>query len=130
LVSPEFALSQYEDVSYPLERCTIYDAGSRSFDIPEYMHDVLDYWEQMKKLAERGFTLFEAMKERWPEAGWESFDQFSEERIREWHGLDDSFLVQLHRAYRSRWDERFIKTSKANKPLIELCNRRIEQLSK
>jgi hypothetical protein len=130
LVSPEFALSQYEDVAYPLERCTIYDAGSRSFDIPEYTHDVLDYWGQMKKLAERGFTLYDAMKERWPEADWESFDQFSAERTKEWQGLDGQLLVQLHGAFTSRWDDRFIKTSKTNKPLIELCNRRIEQLSK
>ena len=128
LVAPEFALSQYEDVAYPLERCTIYDAGSRSFDVPEYMHDVLDYWGQMKKLAERGLTLYEGMKERWPETGWEDFQQFSEDRAREWQGVDESFLVQIHGAFKSRWDDRFVKTAKTNKPLVELCNKRIERL--
>lgn len=130
LLAPEFALSQYEDVAYPLERCTIYDAGSRSFDVPEYMHDVLDYWGQMKKLAERGFTLYEAMKERWPETGWEDLDRFLEDRNREWRGVDEHLLTQLHGAFKGRWDDRFIKTSKTNKPLIELCNKRIEQISK
>jgi len=128
LVAPEFALSQYEDVAYPLERCTIYDAGSRSFDVPEYLHDVLDYWEQMKKLAERGLTLYEAMKERWPETGWEDFRKFSEDRNQEWRGVEESFLIQLHGAFKSRWDDRFVKTAKTNKPLLELCNRRIERL--
>jgi hypothetical protein len=130
LVTPEFALSQYEDVAYPLERCAIYDAGSRSFDIPEYIHDVSDYWEQMKKLGERGLTLYDAMKERWPETGWENFDDFSELKSKEWCGVEELFLRKLHGAYKNRWDDKFLKMSKTNKPLIELCNRRISQLGR
>jgi len=129
LVSPEFALSQYEDVAYPIERCTIYDAGSRSFDIPEYLHDVVDYWEQTKKLAERGLTLYDVMKERWPEKGWENLDEFLEKQREEWRGVDESFLSKLHKAFKNRWDERFVKMAKTNKALIELCNRRLAELN-
>ncbi|RIL10930.1 MAG: hypothetical protein DCC75_03355, partial [Proteobacteria bacterium] len=46
LLAPEFVKSQYEDPAYPLERCTIYDAGSRAFDLVEYFHDVKEYWQE------------------------------------------------------------------------------------
>ena len=43
--------------------------------------------------------------------------------------MDEPFLRELHGAYKNRWDDKFLKMSKTNKPLIELCNRRISQLS-
>jgi hypothetical protein len=94
------------------------------------MDDVVDYWEQVKKLGERGLTLHDAMKERWPETGWDNFEEFSKQKSKEWHGVDEQFLKELHGAFKSRWDEKFIKMSKTNKPLIELCNRRISELSR
>ena len=36
LMAPEFIASQYAKPSYAIERCTIYDAGSRAFWLPEY----------------------------------------------------------------------------------------------
>jgi hypothetical protein len=130
LVTPEFALSQYEDISYPIERCTIYDAGSRSFDIQEYLHDVIDYWAQMKKVAERGFTLYEAMKERWPDDDWGDFEALSEQKGKEWPGVDKLFMLQLHKACTERWNAKFVEAAKSNKALIELCIKRIAQLNR
>lgn len=66
-MAPEFIESQYDNPAYPLERCTIYDAGSRAFWIPEYLEDVQEYWEQTLKLAENGMTFAELLKERFPE---------------------------------------------------------------
>lgn len=51
LLSPEFAASQRENVAFPLERCVIYDAGSRAFDVPTYVEDVLGYWRGTRRLA-------------------------------------------------------------------------------
>jgi hypothetical protein len=130
LVTPEFALSQYEDVAYPIERCAIYDAGSRSFDITEYLHDVIDYWAQMKKTAERGFTLHEAMKERWRDNGWEDFDALTEQKSKEWPGVDKLFMLQLHKACTERWNPKFVEMAKSNKALIELCIKRIAELNR
>jgi hypothetical protein len=130
LVAPEFALSQYEDVAYPIERCAIYDAGSRSFDITEYLHDVIDYWAQMKKLAERGFTLYEAMKERWRDNEWEDFDALTEQKSKEWPGVDKLFMLQLHKACTERWNAKFLEMAKTNKALIELCIKRIAELNR
>lgn len=67
ILAPELVASQNEKITYPLERCAIYDAGSRAFDIPEYVEDVIEYWKQIYKLAEKGTTLNELLKERYPE---------------------------------------------------------------
>ena len=66
-MAPEFIESQYEDPSYPLERCTIYDAGSRAFWVREYANDVLNYWKQVLDLAASGVTFLEYLAQRFPE---------------------------------------------------------------
>ncbi len=130
LVTPEFALSQYEELAYPIERCTIYDAGSRSFDIPEYMHDVVDYWIQTKTLAETGFTLYDALKERWPETGWDDLATFSQLADRMWTGIDPQTISELHAAHERRWHSDFKSKSKTKDALVELCERRLMQLKR
>ncbi|MDZ4785042.1 MAG: hypothetical protein SGJ02_03085 [bacterium] len=74
LLAPEFIESQYENPSFPLERCTIYDAGSRSFDILEYMEDVADYWSQTLKLSQSGMTYKNLLQERFPELASNRFE--------------------------------------------------------
>lgn len=66
LMAPEFVESQYENPAYPIERCIIYDAGSRAFWIPEYVDDVIGYWRQNLKLG-RKMTYEELVHERMPE---------------------------------------------------------------
>ncbi|MCB0323335.1 MAG: hypothetical protein KDD69_07160 [Bdellovibrionales bacterium] len=73
LLAPEFFDSQYQDPAYPLERCTIYDAGSRAFWLPEYLEDVREYWAACAELAEQG-TIFEDLcRERMPDLDPERF---------------------------------------------------------
>jgi hypothetical protein len=67
LLSEEFIHSQFEYPSYPIERCTIYDAGSRAFSIPEYLEDVLEYWTEVEGLVKNGVTYEGLLKERFPE---------------------------------------------------------------
>ncbi len=66
-VTPEFLESQYEDPAYPIERCIIYDAGSRAFWLYEYVADVIGYWKQNLEFAEQGMTYQKLLKERFPE---------------------------------------------------------------
>jgi len=66
-IAPEFLRSQLDDPAFPIERCTIYDAGSRAFHIPEYLEDVIDYWSKVKALADEGVTCSELANERCPE---------------------------------------------------------------
>jgi hypothetical protein len=66
-IAPEFLASQAENAAFPIERCTIYDAGSRAFCVPEYLADVQEYWHQVLALAFEGVTFFDLVRERCPE---------------------------------------------------------------
>lgn len=67
LLAPEFITSQADSPSYPIERCTIYDAGSRAFWLKEYLEDVESYWRRLARAADRGMTFEELLKLRYPE---------------------------------------------------------------
>ncbi|BDC99891.1 hypothetical protein [Persicobacter psychrovividus] len=74
LLAPEFLASQMENPAFPLERCTIYDAGSRAFNVPEYVEDVMDYWQQVVALAKE--TSYQALlTERCPDMDAADFGQ-------------------------------------------------------
>ena len=77
LIAPEFVESQYENPTFPLERCTIYDAGSRAFDVAEYFTDVRHYWTEVEVLAQKGMTFPQLVKERMPELSVERFGEVS-----------------------------------------------------
>ncbi|MGL1931078.1 MAG: hypothetical protein OCC45_04895 [Desulfotalea sp.] len=66
LMTPEFIESNYESATYPLERCTIYDAGSRAFQVKEYTDDVIHYWNQVLELSTK-ISFTEMLTERFPE---------------------------------------------------------------
>jgi len=81
LLAPDFIQSQYENPLYPLERCTIYDAGSRAFYLPEYLEDVLDYWKQTLELAKNGMSFKQLLSERFPELDPSHFEDYSLEKL-------------------------------------------------
>lgn len=68
ILPPAFIASQNADLAAALERCTIYDAGSRAYSIAEYDEDVYEYWEQVLHLAGKGMTTEQYLAERYPEA--------------------------------------------------------------
>ncbi|WDP91232.1 MAG: phosphoribosyltransferase [Desulfobacter sp.] len=67
VMAPEFVASQYEDPAYPIQRCTIYDAGSRAFWTPEYLADLEDYWTRVREIAGSGVSYRAFLEERFPE---------------------------------------------------------------
>jgi len=128
LLSPEYELSQYGSLAAPLERCAIYDAGSRAFDVAEYLGDVTHYWEQVRLLARRGYTLQEALKERWPEKDYQSRDHFMECKARVWPGVSTMTLEELWDAYQGRWDQKFRKWAATSAALECVCEDRLKTL--
>jgi hypothetical protein len=128
LVAPELAYSQYESLSPPLERCIIYDAGSRAFDAREYLDDVIEYWEQVRRLARRGFTLREALRERWPEKGWETLDGLVEQASQAWHGVPREEIEALWQSYRKRWSRKLEARAATREALEEVATSRLRAL--
>jgi len=66
VMAPEFIDSQYKDPAFALQRCTIYDAGSRAFWPPEYIEDLADYWTKTAALADSGVSFETLLTERFP----------------------------------------------------------------
>ena len=67
IMAPDFIESQYDDPAFPIERCAIYDAGSRAFWVCEYAEDVRNYWKQVLDLAEQGMDYDTYLHQRFPE---------------------------------------------------------------
>jgi hypothetical protein len=97
LLAPELELSQYDAPAHILERCGIYDAGSRAFDVPHYLADVRDYWQKVAGFAADGWTLAEALRERWPAPEYDADrPTFRAAKRAAWSGVDDAFLDALY----------------------------------
>ncbi len=80
LMAPEFIQSNYDNPAYPLERCTIYDAGSRAFQVKEYVEDVIDYWRKVLELSNK-MSFQDMMEERFPELEYKKFGSVSLEDV-------------------------------------------------
>lgn len=88
LLTPEFIESQKESLTHALERCTIYDAGSRAYDVNEYLEDVRDYWGKVRALGEKGMSVREYLEERFPEDA-----RLKDSAWREAHGAPGSLTA-------------------------------------
>ncbi len=127
MLTPEFALSQYEQAYFPLERCTIYDAGSRAFDILLYKAELQEYWAKMLSEANNGYTLFDALQDRYPDL-YASQEEFMIEKKQLWHGISDNFLQQMWLAHEQRWNPAFIEYAKSPEALKKICILRLEMI--
>ena len=128
LLAPEFEASQWDRIAFPLERCTIYDAGARAFDIPSYVGDVLEYWMSVQELAGQGLTLQDVLDERWPDDDYRSIDTFLERRGELWRDVDEDFARELYQGYQSRWPDMPKAGADTSEALSRVCAERIETL--
>ena len=128
LLAPEFALSQYDRLSFPLERCSIYDAGSRAFDIPTYVQDVRGYWSQVAELAAGGMTLEQALDERWPEPWRDDRQAFVEAMEAQWKGVEHELLGKLWQRVQARWTDEFRKRAGRPQALAEIAEQRLRAI--
>ncbi len=128
LMAPEFELSQYEALPHSLERCTIYDAGSRAFAIHTYTQDVLDYWQELRELAAGGLSLRELLIERWPELAPTERSAVLSRMGERWTGVDATLLQQLMAARQAFWSELAGPMASRPSSLTALCDQRIRTL--
>ena len=122
-MTAELEASQYGDPGSLLERCVIYDAGSRAFDIPHYCEDVIEYWEQVAGFARDGWTLREALEERWPERLRGTEEEFLDLRRGSWRGVDDAEIRALYRQLVGFWAK-----PAGSRELLAVCEARLAAL--
>lgn len=127
LLAPEFELAQYDVLTHPLERCTCYDMGSRSFACADYAHEVIEYW---RELGESGLTLAEAYHERWPEEEYRSFNSLRKAKRKTWRRLPEDFYQRLYRRFQERWTPEMRKEADSRESLPRLCRQRVRTLNK
>lgn len=127
LLSPEFELSQYSSLAYPLERCVVYDGGSRSFNVKKHITEVIEYW---KELSKEDMILEEALKERWPEEEYVTKKEFIKAKKSKWQGISNKMLDEIYAAYQKRWNNHFGEKASATGSLRKFCTQRIVRLSK
>ncbi|MBI5072770.1 hypothetical protein HZA99_03050 [Candidatus Woesearchaeota archaeon] len=127
VLTPEFALSQYEQMYYPLERCTIYDAGSRAFDILLYKSELQEYWAKMLQEATNGYTLFDALQDRFPDQ-YQNKEAFLEQKRKQWKGVSEGLLQQMWFGHEQRWNPSFIEYAKTADALRKICILRLEMI--
>ncbi|NLW94861.1 MAG: hypothetical protein GXY35_09760 [Chlamydiae bacterium] len=131
ILAPEFELAQYERLSSALERCVVYDAGTRAFDADDYLRKLEAYWEEVRRQAGKGWTLEEALRERWPEEEYRlPYDRFRAAKTAQWRGVGDAFLRRLHGAFKARWTKGFAHRAGTPKALAELCSLRLREIAR
>jgi len=92
----------------------------------EYLDDVEEYWSQVSSLADRGWTLREALKERWPEEDYSSWDRFVKRKQERWKGVDEAFLRSLWNRYEERW-KALLATSDSAEALKAVCEKQLDK---
>jgi hypothetical protein len=126
LLAPEFERSQYDAPAFPLERCAVYDAGSRAFDVPAYVADVARYWEEVERLARTGWTLAEALLERWPDGAPADPAAFRADRAERWPGAPPAVVEEILALNAAFW--RRGRESLTSDALLAVCRERLATL--
>jgi hypothetical protein len=80
ILAPEFVEANYSNPSFPIERCAIYDAGSRAFDLDQYFFDIRDYWTKVLELYSKGMNYRDLLIQRFPEL---SLNRFADVNLKE-----------------------------------------------
>jgi hypothetical protein len=126
LLAPEFLRSQFDSVTAPMERCAIYDGGTRSFNVVDYVEDVAGYWRQVARLAGRGVTLKDYLEERFPTGSWRLGRRaFAEYLGKSYPYLNSSVIREIHDA----GNEFRKKYFTGNGDLKAVCEQMLESLS-
>lgn len=128
LLAPEFEDSQADSRTAALERCVIYDAGSRAFDVLEYLEDVQGFWKQLLSLSQRGRTYLEVLLERFPAAAHQDGRSYLEQRRKDWPDVpEEEILTQFER--RTRWLDAIRRDGGGTPELLEsVCRKALKKL--
>lgn len=69
ILAPEFEQELYKNPIKAVERCIVYDGGSRGFHPSHHLEDVLEYTLQIQEELSKGATMYDLILDRWQNAG-------------------------------------------------------------
>src|SRR3989338_5636045 len=124
LTTPEFVRELLTRPDYVLESCVIYDGGKRRSAFRSHLKEVAESWEQLKKLAQDGFALQDAINERYPLGNVSTVQEWREIHPA-WKEIEDSIIQDLIK----QKDFLLAGCPNTSKALEELCERRIRELN-
>jgi len=126
LLAPEYEISQFESLYPPLERCVIYDVGTRAFQYLEYLEDVKEYW---LSLFESNMTYEEIYHKRFPESDYrKGYKYFLEHKKNMWGDIGDEILKSLYAKYRNRWNKKNRSLFETKEYLRNFCLKKIKKI--
>lgn len=123
LLTPEFELSQFERLSFPLERCVVYDLAQRCCDPQAHLAAVRKYWQ---RLMELGITCEEAFRERWL-VKFTTDEDLRTEAARLWADIPETLLAECATRRKELWRQLDVE-GKTKAALIRACCQRIAEL--
>jgi len=138
LLTPEYEFSQFEKMIIPLEACSIYDGGKKSFEPVQHIMDILEFWEKQVKSAEdENLSLWTEYNSRFaldlyfkkgtsiPSENYLTLKNGKEEY---WQGVSDLEYKQLFDKFRWLWSDLRIERAKIDGSLISTCHKKINYL--
>jgi len=103
IISPEFKQAVL-DTNYAIfEKCIIYDGGARRYEIPEHYEEVMDYWNDVRHVADNvNMRAFTDEKIGYPEPKdyeeWLALNHYADNTI---ESNDDSEAPSLPQVYKA-----------------------------
>lgn len=130
LQAPEMLRDSFKRIHSPLERCVIYDGGSRSFDVASYLREIIEYWEQVEQLADAGVSLDSYIEDRCPALSFSGGEQefLKEMQCSIWPDVPQELILSVHKHWQE-YHER-LKPGNADSPhgLRNFCRERVDLL--
>lgn len=127
LLAPEYLLSQFVDIAPCLERCVVYDGGSRSFNVRAACTEVMHYWLQVRRMALHGRTLKDYLAERFPDE-WLATDRAREELEAIYPGIPEEQAAAILAARAARWADPELTENGDATALERLAMKRVLEL--
>lgn len=121
VLAPAYRKQSLDSRDILFEKCIIYDGGARRYEISDHVKEVLEYWEDVLKLADQiDFKAFTDERLGYPTPvsmeDWRAYNHYEE--------LDDTLVTGLYEQ-----EKEYLK-SLAGVTLKEIAEERIEQIEK
>jgi len=118
VITPEFRAYVLSDDDALFEKCIIYDGGARRYEIPDHYHEVTEYWENIRDVA-NNFSFKDFLDEKLGYPTPISYDNWLE--LNHYGNLDKEQMAKLYEL-----ELAFIKGAQ-NLSIRDIADRRLRE---